>query len=870
MSASLAAFERPRPGASNTVFKSGPLFISSKGIGWKSWKKRWFILTRTSLVFFKNDPSALPQRGGEVNLTLGGIDLNNSGSVVVREDKKLLTVLFPDGRDGRAFTLKAETSEDLFEWKTALEQALAQAPSAALVMGHNGIFRSDASDSIEGSFHQWRDKRPIKSLVVGRPILLALEDIDGGPSFLEKALRFLEKYGTKVEGILRQSADVEEVDRRVQEYEQGKTEFGAEEDAHVVGDCVKHVLRELPSSPVPASCCTALLEAYKIDRKEARINAMRCAILETFPEPNRRLLQRILKMMHTIGSHSQENRMTQSAVAACMAPLLLRPLLAGECELEDEFDVSGDSSAQLLAAANAANNAQAIITTLLEEYENIFDEENIQRCSMSADSRVENSGSEDSTDDDNIDVKENGYHDAENEVDQETDEDADRVQSGKLSESSGYAGSDLYDYKAFGGDDSDVGSSSSNHNKTENGNLNAVPDTPPTEDQNKQRKGSENPVDDNDPSNLLPSTESYRSMGEILSSMDPGNHLPIPVVESGSGKQTGKASSASFSSKRSTFWGRSNQPRKTPSVESVDSSGEEELAIQRLEIAKSDLQHRIAKEARGNAILQASLERRKQALHERRLALEQDVSRLQEQLQAERDLRAALEVGLSMSSGQLSNSRGMDSKTKAELEEIALAEADVARLKQKVAELHHQLNQQRQHHYGSLTDVGDRYQHAQNHSQQRFLQQDFDSTLAFCNHERKQRTEENLMGTDWRNIKGQVLASGNGSRQPSRKQFVESSPSDSKSTEASTSISVDDLGAVDSASVPSTSRAAEVGEYARHPSVASSTLVELTTRLDFFKERRSQLMEQLHNLDLNYGSTTSQDFVYKPSSPSWS
>ncbi|CAL5341222.1 unnamed protein product [Camellia sinensis] len=46
---------------------------------------------------------------------------------------------------------------------------------------------------------------------------------------------------------------------------------------------------------------------------------------------------------------------------------------AGECELENDFDVNGDNSAQLLAAANAANNAQAIITTLLEEYENIFD-----------------------------------------------------------------------------------------------------------------------------------------------------------------------------------------------------------------------------------------------------------------------------------------------------------------------------------------------------------------------------------------------------------------------------------------------------------------------------------------------------------------
>jgi hypothetical protein len=54
-------------------------------------------------------------------------------------------------------------------------------------------------------------------------------------------------------------------------------------------------------------------------------------------------------------------------------------------------------------------------------------------------------------------------------------------------------------------------------------------------------------------------------------------------------------------------------------------------------------------------------------------------------------------------------------KTKAELEEIALAEADVARLKQKVAELHLQLSQQRQHQYGSFVDENDRYQHRPSH-----------------------------------------------------------------------------------------------------------------------------------------------------------
>ncbi|PIA60161.1 hypothetical protein AQUCO_00400805v1 [Aquilegia coerulea] len=869
MSGSFGPLEGPRNGVSgsNTVYKSGPLLISSKGIGWKSWKKRWFILTRTSLVFFKNDPSELPQRGGEVNLTLGGIDLNNSGSVVVREDKKLLTVLFPDGRDGRGFTLKAESSEDLYEWKTALEHALAQAPSAALVMGH-GIFRNDASDTVEGSFQQWRDKHPVKSLVVGRPILLALEDIDGSPSFLEKALCFLEKFGTKVEGILRQSADVEEVDRRVQEYEQGKSEFESDEDAHVVGDCVKHVLRELPSSPVPASCCTALLEAYRVEGKADRVVALRSAIYDTFPEPNRRLLQRVLKMMHKISAHSADNRMTPSAVAACMAPLLLRPLLAGECELEDDFDMNGDDSAQLLAAANAANNAQAIVTTLLEEYDNVFPGVNLHGCSLSVDPQMENSESEDSTDDGNSNTKDISYHDAANEVNPEFEDDSERVLSGKLSETSGYSGSDLYDNKVCV-DDLDVESPERKHSSPRKLlSEKSVRDTNGIfKTHNTLKNESEVSIKVMDSPSALVANGSHRSTGDRLTSVDTRIPSHAPSPELCLEKSTVKPNGSKNNVKRSNFWGRSNTRRNT-SVDSVDLSGDEELAIQRLEIAKNDLLNRIAKEAKGNAILQASLERRKQALHERRLALEQDVSRLQEQLQAERDLRAALEVGLSMSSGQFSDSRGMDSKTRAELEEIALAEADVAKLKQKVTELHHQLNQQRQQHYGSLSDASNRHQHAQNlHSQLKFMQQDFDMNLAFCNHERKQRTEESSLGADWKSLKAQLLSAASNSKQHSRKQLANlTSPSDSRSTEASTSFSADNFSAIDSATMPTTSREMEGLGNQRQTAPSSSTLVELTTRLDFFKERRSQLMEQLHNLDL---ASSPQGMVHSPPSPSW-
>uniref|UniRef100_A0A453I207 Rho-GAP domain-containing protein n=1 Tax=Aegilops tauschii subsp. strangulata TaxID=200361 RepID=A0A453I207_AEGTS len=638
----------------------------------------------------------------------------------------------------------------------------------------------------------------------------------------------------------------------------GRTEFAPGEDAHIVGDCVKHVLRELPSSPVPASCCTALLEAFRLETKEARINAMHSAISETFPEPNRRLLQRILKMMYIVASHTMENRMTASAVAACMAPLLLRPLLAGECEMDEVFDVDGDDSVQLLAAANAANSAQGIVATLMEEYEIIFDDDHLVRSSLSPGSQIEDSGSEASTDDVNMDTKDNGFHDAENDVDQEMDDDngAERILSGKLSESSGYAGSDLYDYKVHA-DDSDADCSVDDKGLEEETDLSKVPKIHSSENGS---KNMEMPLSEKNPSNPTSGHETPLSMGEILSSLDPGITLPSISSEYSADRHSNKTNGSHSHVKRSNFWGR-NSARKSQHSESVDSSGEEELAIQRLEIAKNDLQNRIAKEARGNAVLQASLERRKQALHERRLALEQDVSRLQEQLQAERDLRSALEVGLSMSSGQFSSPRAMDSKTRAELEEIALAEADVARLKQKVAELHLLLNQQRQQQYGPSLDANDRYHCNPGHfSQQNFVQPGFDMNLAFCNQEKHRNEESSVDASQWRNIKQHVLPFGS-SRPLTRKLSLDASSSDSRGMEASTSMSSENTSVV--VNVP---KLAEGVGYGRQPMVASSTLVELTTRLDFFKERRSQLMEQLHSLDLGHGSA-SQGFQYKPPSP---
>lgn len=642
--------------AGSKVYKSGPLFLSSKGIGWTSWKKRWFILTQTSLVFYRSDPNVVPQKSSEVNLTLGGIDLNSSGSVVVKEDKKLITVLFPDGRDGRAFTLKAETMEDLHEWKAALEEALSNAPNAVLVTGQNGMFKNDQLNAADASSDQLKDRQAAKSLVIGRPILLALEDIDGTPSFLEKALRFLEDPGVKTEGILRQAADVEDVERRIQEYEKGKTEFSPDEDAHVIADCVKYVLRELPSSPVPASCCKALLESCRTERS-MRVAAMRSAICETFPEPNRRLLQRILMMMQTVASHKAVNRMSISAVAACMAPLLLRPLLAGECELDHDFNVGADGSLQLLQAAAAANHAQAIAITLLEEYENIFGDAAVTHEPYT-DSEESGTESEEITDDDDSFDEDDMTEGTESDMDEDFEHESSRASSetGENKHSEKVSGSDNSGSKSPQVDDVFDASQS----------LSTGP-----------RQTSLSRHDSKEVTDDVPDMEDANMQESLGADPDELSH--------------GRARSL----RRPTVWGRA-AAKKNLSMESIDLPVEDEDAIQKLESLKTDLQTRISDEAAANSHLQDSLEAKKHEFHERRLSLEKEVVGLLQQLQKEIELKKALEAALRISQLPLSFSSLIDDKMKAELEVVTQAEANVTNLNEKADDLEFQLRQQRE------------------------------------------------------------------------------------------------------------------------------------------------------------------------------
>ncbi|KAI3760752.1 hypothetical protein L1987_51151 [Smallanthus sonchifolius] len=644
----------------NKVYKSGPLFLSSKevpnytcytGIGWTSWKKRWFVLTQTSLVFFRSDPNAAPQKGGEANLTLGGIDLNSSGSVVVKADKKLLTLQFPDGRDGRTFTLKvlstitehnaydghlvilvfkassfligslqiglilsesfrltrtmadnarkmAETTEDLNEWKTALDEALENAPSASPKAGSTGTLKNEKGDTADGSPEQSKDKSPGKPTVLGRPVLLALEDIDGTPSFLEKALRYVEDYGVKVEGILRQAADVEDVERRIREYEQGKLEFNEDEDAHVIGDCIKYVLRELPSSPVPASCCNALLDAYS----------------------------RILIMMEAVAENKNVNRMSVSAVAACMAPLLLRPILACECNLDSQFNMGGDGSAQLMQAAAAANHAQAIEGDILSDV-------------YSGSEELE-SGSEELSEDD--------YDDGEY-----TSEDSEHAST------SSHSGGDSDSYQKNTKGPVTIRSHTIAHKATDDGEANKKLKT-----SSHARSVSQVP---DSVSNRI-NDHSARKTVEHVGRPENDNVQLSTKRELTDNIQRSSTSADSHANMKHITFQETDAKKKSSNVEEKERETTKEESKAKTEAAE--------------------LLSKKTDLETRRLQLKQEVARLEEQLQKELELRKKLETGIKIYQQALFSQSSTNEKIKTDLDDFSQAESDVSSsLNQKIDDL---------------------------------------------------------------------------------------------------------------------------------------------------------------------------------------
>ncbi|AQL02733.1 Rho GTPase activation protein (RhoGAP) with PH domain [Zea mays] len=305
-----------------------------------------------------------------------------------------------------------------------------------------------------------------------------------------------------------------------------------------------------------------------------------------------------------------------------MAPLLLRPLLLGECDIDNEFSMGGDSSFQLLQAAAAANHAQAIVIIMMEEFDQIFDDLEEGSCSSDAytESEDDDVDKEYSTDNDINDDDDGSYDSGEDDIEEDLDYSDDSEHDSKI-----------------------------NTNVKDGKVKNNISETAEVA----QAKGASHMETNSQSNQKQESCGPNGSKDRILRSTSRSSSSREKSME--------KSCSSAHRGKR-TLWGRTSA-RKDLSTEEIECCSDDESLIEKLESNKVDLQSKIAKEAKENAILQSSLEKRKEELHERRLALEKEVENLREQLQKERSLRTSLESGvMNLRRGQVSLPSTTDSK----------------------------------------------------------------------------------------------------------------------------------------------------------------------------------------------------------------
>jgi len=154
----------------------------------------------------------------------------------------------------------------------------------------------------------------------------------GIPLLVEMAANCVRENGINVEGILRLSGTMANVDKLRKLFDSTPPPYDGinlkEWDVHDVGSVLKIFFRELPEPLVPFALFEPLMDVQRngsLEREE-RLNALK-PILHQLPPTNITLLKYLVQFLQDIEEHSDVNKMTVSNLAIVFGPNILRPAI---------------------------------------------------------------------------------------------------------------------------------------------------------------------------------------------------------------------------------------------------------------------------------------------------------------------------------------------------------------------------------------------------------------------------------------------------------------------------------------------------------------------------------------------------------------
>ncbi|KAJ8348423.1 hypothetical protein SKAU_G00270120 [Synaphobranchus kaupii] len=164
----------------------------------------------------------------------------------------------------------------------------------------------------------YKDKR-----VFGVPLLQNVQQTGAPlPPGILKALLYLKTEGLDQVGLFRKSGVKSRIQSLREMVEADPTGVSYEgQSAFDVADMVKQYFRDLPEPIFSNKLCETFLHIYQYFPKDRQFAGMQAAIF-LLPDENREALQTLLLFLRDVAACAEENQMTPTNVAVCLAPSL--------------------------------------------------------------------------------------------------------------------------------------------------------------------------------------------------------------------------------------------------------------------------------------------------------------------------------------------------------------------------------------------------------------------------------------------------------------------------------------------------------------------------------------------------------------------
>ncbi|KAM4642276.1 rho GTPase-activating protein 35-like isoform 1-T1 [Discoglossus pictus] len=148
------------------------------------------------------------------------------------------------------------------------------------------------------------------------------------PLFLEKCVEYIETTGEGMttEGIYRVSGNKSEMESLQRQFDQDHNLDLVEKDftVNAVAGALKSFFNELPDPLVPYNMQVELVEAYKINDQEQKLQAMK-DLLKKFPKENHEIFKYVICHLNRVSQQHHVNLMTSENLSICFWPTLMRP-----------------------------------------------------------------------------------------------------------------------------------------------------------------------------------------------------------------------------------------------------------------------------------------------------------------------------------------------------------------------------------------------------------------------------------------------------------------------------------------------------------------------------------------------------------------